>query len=224
MKERPILFNGEMVRAILDGRKMQTRRVINLDHERGFQNPVIRGKNGEVSSVNCRLAPTLCPLGQSGDRMWVRETWQAIHEELNDDGYVDETTYAPSIPKEEDSYWHTVFAADNWCEDINQRGFPWRPAIHMPRWASRILLEITEVRVERLQSISDRDVLQEGLCKLPASGRYCRQLGAQYFGMASYSAQEAYSWLWSSIYGEESWNANPWVWVIEFKRVEDSVK
>ncbi len=75
MKEHPIIFNDEMVRAILDGRKTQTRRVIKLDHEHGFQNPVIRSKNGTVSTVSCRLTPTLCPLGQPGDRIWVRETW-----------------------------------------------------------------------------------------------------------------------------------------------------
>ncbi|QIR27544.1 hypothetical protein [Kluyvera genomosp. 3] len=217
MKERPILFKGGLVRAILDGRKTQTRRIIKPQ-------PVMYEPGQSIHFSDMINDALRCPLGQPGDRIWVRETWQAIHEELNDDGYVDETTYAPSIPKEEDNYWHPVFAADNWCEDINQRGFPWRPAIHMPRWASRILLEITEVRVEHLQSISDRDVLREGLCQLPASGRYCLQPGAQYFGMASHSAQEAYSWLWSSIYGEASWKANPWVWVIEFKRIEDDAK
>lgn len=90
----------------------------------------------------------------------------------------------------------------------------------MPRWASRITLEITNVGVQRLQSISQNDAAREGLIKLPATGRYCINQGDQYFGAASHDAHEVFSWLWESIYGEESWQANPWVWVIEFKRVE----
>lgn len=89
----------------------------------------------------------------------------------------------------------------------------------MPRWASRIQLEITKVGVQRLQEISSGDAVREGICQLPASGRYCINPGDQYFGGASHSAKEVYSWLWESIYGEGSWQANPWVWVIEFERV-----
>lgn len=219
MKELPMIFNAEMVRAILNGHKTQTRRPVKFPFRDVNLGCELSGNElaGELSASNYWNSR----VGQPGDRIWVRETWQAIHEELNDDGYVDETTYAPAIPKEEDNYWHPVYAADNWCEDREQRGFPWRPAIHQPRWASRIFLEITSVRVERLNSICDHDVLQEGLYQLPASGRFCLHPGMQYFGLASYSAQEAYSWLWQSIYGADSWQANPWVWVIEFKRIEE---
>lgn len=88
MKERGMIFNSEMVRAILDGRKTQTRRVIKLFHERGMLNPVVRGRNGEISSVSCRLAPMLCPFGQPGDRIWVRETWGVVSHELDEDGRI----------------------------------------------------------------------------------------------------------------------------------------
>ncbi|EPV0698350.1 hypothetical protein [Klebsiella pneumoniae] len=233
MKERGMIFNADMVRAILDGRKTQTRRIMKPQPE-----PCPRGGHWWPSNVfktmlhvedemqNGKggwggLVGDACPFGDVGDRIWVRETWQAIHEELNDDGYVDETTFAPSIPKVEDNYWHSAYAADNWCEEREQRGFPWRPSIHMPRWASRILLEITNIGVQRIHSISQNDAAREGLMKLPATGRYCINHGDQYFGGASHDAREVFSWLWQSIYGEESWEANPWVWVIEFKRIED---
>ncbi|AYL42287.1 morphogenetic protein [Citrobacter freundii] len=217
MTERPMIFNGGMVRAILDGRKTQTRRPIKFPFKDRNLGCELSGNElaGELSSGNYLNSP----FGKPCDRIWVRETWQAIHEELNDDGYVDETTYSPAIPKKVDNYWHPVYAADNWCEDREQRGFPWRPAIHQPRWASRILLEITNVGVQRLQDISSGDAVREGICQLPASGRYCINHGDQYFGGVSHCAKEVYSWLWQSIYGADSWQANPWVWVIEFKRI-----
>lgn len=218
MKERPIIFNEKMVQAILDGRKTQTRRIVKCDHQE-----MAERDDGTLWPwrEDCEHGGDIwypCPHGQPGDRLWVRETWQAIHEELNGDGYVDETTYAPSIPKEEDNYWHPVFAADNWCEDINQRGFPWRPAIHMPRWASRILLEITDVRVERLNAISEHDAQAEGVGKL--RGGFWQHYQPSWT-QHQLSARGSYVTLWKSIYGEESWNSNPWVWVIEFKRIEE---
>ncbi|ECE0890483.1 hypothetical protein DUV30_24840 [Salmonella enterica subsp. diarizonae] len=223
MKERGMIFNGEMVRAILEGRKTQTRRPFNWRRQPAME--MAERDDGSLWpwAEDCERGGDIwfaCPFGEVGDRVWVRETWQAIHDDVDEFGHVEERTYAPSIPKEKDRYWHTVYAEHFGDESREDRGFPWRPAIHMPRWASRITLEITDVRVERLHSISERDALREGLFQLPASGRYCLQPGMQYFGMASHSAKEVYSWLWASIYGEESWAANPWVWVIEFKRVE----
>ncbi|ENG1126333.1 hypothetical protein ABS555_002608 [Salmonella enterica subsp. enterica serovar Newport] len=223
MKERGMIFNGEMVRAILEGRKAQTRRPFNWRRQPAME--MAERDDGSLWpwAEDCERGGDIwfaCPFGEVGDRVWVRETWQAIHDDVDEFGHVEERTYAPSIPKEKDRYWHTVYAEHFGDESREDRGFPWRPAIHMPRWASRITLEITDVRVERLHSISERDALREGLFQLPASGRYCLQPGMQYFGMASHSAKEVYSWLWASIYGEESWAANPWVWVIEFKRVE----
>lgn len=227
MKERGMIFNGEMVRAILEGRKAQTRRPFNWRRQPAME--MAERDDGSLWpwAEDCERGGDIwfaCPFGEVGDRVWVRETWQAIHDDVDEFGHVEERTYAPSIPKEKDRYWHTVYAEHFGDESREDRGFPWRPAIHMPRWASRITLEITDVRVERLHSISERDALREGLFQLPASGRYCLQPGMQYFGMASHSAKEVYSWLWASVYGEESWAANPWVWVIEFKRIQEAAQ
>ncbi|VEA95071.1 Uncharacterised protein [Salmonella enterica subsp. houtenae] len=191
-----MIFNAEMVNAILSGRKTQTRRPVKfplIDKNMGCE---LAGNElaGELAAHNYWNSP----YGKPGDRIWVRETFSAVPD-------YDEPAGCSAL----------LYAADG-----NGPYRKWTPSIHMPRWASRITLEITDVRVERLHSISERDALREGLFQLPASGRYCLQPGTQYFGMASHSAKEVYSWLWASIYGEESWEANPWVWVIEFKRVE----
>lgn len=231
MKERPVLFNGDMVRAILDGRKTQTRRVmktqpsanfspmnmaLELDYTARWFTPGVVDKDGYLQPAKKQMFGVAdedegyaCPLGAVGDRLWVRETWQAIHDSLDEFGYVDERTYAPSILKEKDSYWHTVFAESYGEENREDRGFPWRPAIHMPRWASRILLEITSVRVKRLQDISEEDAKAEGVA--PSAHAITPPEAIYRVGFLN---------LWCSIYGEESWQANPWCWVIEFRRME----
>lgn len=222
MKERGMIFNGEMVRAILDGRKTQTRRIVKLSHERGMLNPVVRGRNGEISSVSCRLAPTLCPFGQPGDRLWVRETWALLGNEdgccvdWNDnlckgDGKLAARIYRASCEQRPGDYglWSIPDDAD-WKPHTENQKFEgaWRPSIHMPRWACRILLEITNVRVERLASISQEDAAKEGYPANPEP----------YGG-----SMDKWLWfrqLWDSIYPEQSFSHNPWVWVIEFKSVE----
>ncbi|EJL90253.1 hypothetical protein [Pantoea sp. GM01] len=218
MKERPIIFNAEMVRAVLEGRKTQTRRIIvpsmrTADsqfelHQQpdGSWRPMHTFNEGSFDSKGCER-PINCPFGAVGDRLWVRETWQAIHDSSDEHGNVDERTWMPSIIKESDSYWHPIYAASWGNEDRETRDFPWRPSLHMPRWASRITLEITGVRVERLHSITLGDICKEFGC------------GLYDFRPATYGFQ-VWEELWQSIYGEESWQANPWVWVIEFKRVE----
>jgi hypothetical protein len=196
MKERPVIFNGEMVRAILDGRKTQTRRPIKfplLDKSMGCE---LAGNElaGEVRAGNYSNVP----FGQVGDRLWVRETWQGP---LVDEGHLDD--YLANVEKFQTPQF-CEYAADGgarpeFCDlDDNVRQ-GWRPSIHTPRWASRITLEITGVRVERLQDISEADAIAEG--------------GTKYFNIDWFGP------LWASIYGEESWRANPWVWVIEFRRV-----
>ncbi|EDN6949719.1 hypothetical protein GUQ16_004263 [Salmonella enterica] len=218
MNERGMIFNGEMVRAILDGRKTQTRRPVKpqpeLTERSGFSwNGVVFGSGSDDRETNRNFAHVKCPFGKPGYRIWVRETFR-VHSRASD---VATLVYRASVRNSWTEQTHRVPVAV-----CNKPAIPekWTPSIHMPRWASRITLEITDVRVERLHNISERDSLREGLFQLPASGRYCLQPGMQYFGMASSSAKEVYSWLWASIYGEESWAANPWVWVIEFKRVE----
>ncbi|UBN55273.1 hypothetical protein [Pantoea agglomerans] len=227
MTERGMIFNAEMVRAVLDGRKTQTRRALKL-----FQNAVSFTPEWDIdcqeifvamgkkdhTEMNPVLGAIRCPFGAVGDRLWVRETWQAIHDSLDEFGNVDERTWIPSIPKSSDSYWHAVYAEEFGVSNRVDRGFPWRPAIHMPRWASRITLEITGVRVERLNDISENDARAEGV--QPLRGGYWRHYQPEWT-QHQLSARGSFATLWKSIYGEESWQASPWVWVIEFKRVED---
>lgn len=205
MKKRPILFNAEMVNAILSGRKTQTRRIIKLDHERGMQNPVVRGKGGAVSYVGCRLAYTLCPLGEAGDRLWVRETFCPV----NDDGekWVDYRA-TPRYEQNHPAGWD--------CAPEDPEALKWKPSIHMPRWASRIMLEITGVRVERLNDISQEDAQAEGMELTGWRPTYSDPDS----GGDVMTPYDNFAELWASIYGAESWQANPWVWVIEFKMVD----
>ncbi|MFC2189584.1 hypothetical protein ACFLIP_03545 [Enterobacter hormaechei] len=241
MKERGMIFNGEMVRAILDGRKTQTRRIMKIQPSDGFHpthngydldlnahwyTPGVVDKNGylqpakkDVFGVADENEGYTCPFGAVGDRIWVREAFQGP---LVSEEFLEEYR---AYPEKFENPEYCEYAADGgprpeYCDLDDNLRHGWRPSIHMPRWASRILLEITNVGVQRLQSISPNDAAREGLVKLPATGRYCINQGDQYFGGASHDAREVFSWLWASIYGEESWKANPWVWVIEFERIE----
>nr|DAP97650.1 MAG TPA: ASCH domain protein [Caudoviricetes sp.] len=225
MKERPVIFNGEMVRAILDGRKTQTRRVMKPQPE-----PCYRGghwwpsnafktmlhieeqmQNGQSGWKG--LAGDACPFGQVGDRLWVRETFAVLG---NEDGCP--IDWDGNLIKGDEKQAARIYKASCWQEPGNyglwsipdrdtQYEGTWRPSIHMPRWASRILLEITAVRVERLKDISESDARAEGV--MPTPGAAEQLVGGKL----------AFAELWASIYGHENWRANPWVWVIEFKQV-----
>lgn len=193
MKERPILFKDEMIRAILDGRKTQTRRLVKLpkNHVWGsFFDGQICPEN-DLSSLGYSVDELRCPYGKPGDRIWVRET-HAI------DG---------SIVR-----YH---ATDN-VNELRRK----RPSIHMPRWASRIMLEITGVRVERLRDISYQDAQAEGVQTETADPWFYHiSTERNVYDFAADEPQGSFRKLWESINGAGSWNANPWVWVIEFKRV-----
>jgi hypothetical protein len=180
IKERPILFNGEMVRAILEGRKTQTRRVVKGQALDWLESA---GFTPEYTSLP---ENGLCPYGQPGDRLWVRETWAR--------GYVAQGC--------------AEFFVYPVCDNRTDYSGPWKPSIHMPRAACRILLEVTGVRVERLQDISEADAEAEGV-------DFLRQMPD---ADETLSAKELYQCLWDSIHN--SWAANPWVWVIEFTRIE----
>ncbi|ECJ2555356.1 hypothetical protein [Salmonella enterica] len=211
MKERGMIFNAEMVNAILSGRKTQTRRPIKWKQTRFTE--IAERDDGSLWpwAEDCERGGDIwfaCPYGEIGDRIWVRETWQVIHDHIDESSHVEYRTYAPSIPKEKDRYWHTVYAEHFGDESREDRGFPWRPAIHMPRWASRITLEITDVRVERLRGLSEEDAKSEGI--IPSAGGV----------LPGWEYRINFRDLWMDIYGTDNWEANPWVWVIEFKRVE----
>lgn len=215
IKERPILFSAPMVRAILDGRKTQTRRIIK-DHK-GYH-PVRR--NSEFKLVEDGLwrqysdgtftsSDWCCPYGKVGDRLWVRETWRT--NSIYDDDKPSLIPDSASIEYFADTNKDSLLAGKN------------RPSIFMPRWACRINLEITSVRVERLQDISDDDAKAEGIRPTPGRDIVDRWLVKNPKGsLSEYSSTQypvdAYKSLWESINGPESWAANPWVWVIEFNK------
>jgi hypothetical protein len=217
MKKRPILFKGEMVRAILDGTKTQTRRIVKPQPEITSDDDCRVKINGNhhtgpsdylLKDVLPRFA---CPYGQPGDRLWVREKW-AAPVLLNE-----------SPPSEMDSWvmdglcWRLWYAADGFRSQLKEPIIEgadqgrWRSSIHMPRWASRITLEIVGVRVERLQDISEQDAWAEG----------CFGWDDDVTGGSSGYGE--FSNLWVSINGDASWNSNPWVWVVEFKMIDSTV-
>ncbi|SDO28514.1 hypothetical protein SAMN04487957_10550 [Halomonas shengliensis] len=217
MKERPILFNGEMVRAILNGRKTQTRRVLKPQPDSGIQyNPC-----AQHGVLNGKGNPLVCRFGQPGDRLWVREA----HAFVPEPAYRRSTGIYQQINPADD------YEACVYRENFDRsRSFPWRPSIHMPRWASRITLEIVSVRVERLQNIDAAGASAEGI-KVPrdAEGNLLIDVSSK-FSPAKYIqgsgtpnehlARAFFASLWESINGAGSWDANPWVWVVEFRRVE----
>lgn len=195
MKERPILFSGPMVRALLDGSKTQTRRIA-----KGVA--AVHTRTGEALANADSVGPrVLCPYGQPGDRLWVREAWAQRG-----------AWRLPEWPDADadDTYWHgsneVIYTATTAKPATDWRG---RPSIHMPRWASRILLEITDVRVERLNDISNSDAEAEGI-------DYIRQIPD---ADETLTAHELFEALWDANYGPGAWEENPWVWVIEFKKV-----
>ncbi|WP_026346315.1 hypothetical protein [Variovorax atrisoli] len=233
--ERPILFSAPMVRALLDGTKTQTRRIMKVQPPEGttsvevYHHPDDRdgrprfwslGPDPEAHGATDYLQPNWaypCPYGQPGDRLWVRESWAEVprHDPSTDE----------FLPWREDGRI-LVYAADpQWegarqflCADGVMRWVKpqrWTPSIHMPRWASRICLEVTGVRVERLQDISEADARAEGARECdPVSGHEVLLAGPSQRG----SFVLHYRDIWEQINGAGSWNANPWVWVIEFRR------
>ncbi|EQA6248522.1 hypothetical protein FA195_16695 [Pseudomonas aeruginosa] len=204
-RERPILFNEQMVRAILEGRKTVTRRVMKPQPD--FLGSMV-DPNTPFKTLDAGLhARITCPYGEPGDRLWVREAWAA-------DAQVD--AIAPRDLSQGEPIWYPAdfSVRQTGCSMISKgRG---RPSIHMPRWASRILLEITAVRVERLQDISEEQALAEGVHGEPCD--HARQACSD-IGCWGDTAKGAFGFLWEQLNGAGAWQANPWVWVVEFKRV-----
>ena len=202
MKEHPILFNGEMVKAILGGRKTQTRRIIKSQPNYIRFNQVVL--NNHVGFEDEHGNPIKCPFGKVGDRLWVRETFWISQSENG-------ILYRADIPM----HWD---AKDTECEinDINLKAeeYKWKPSIHMPRMASRIALEIVDIRVERLQDITESDARADGITtEKPKSA---------YWENRNNFAVSEFMGLWESIYSKHGcgWFTNPWVWVVEFKMLE----
>lgn len=211
MTERPMIFNSEMVRAILDGRKTQTRRPIKFPFKDRNLGCELSGNElaGELSSGNYLNSL----FGKPGDRIWVRETFQGPLFDFDQmDAYCKD-----SAPFEKAQF--CVYKADGkpapeFFDADDNLHCCWRPSIHMPRWASRILLEIIDIRVERLNAIRQADAIAEGA---PPSHPSIDCVSREY-GFPDFS-RSWFGQMWQHIYGEESWQANPWVWVLEFKRI-----
>ena len=216
VKERPILFSAPMVRAILEGRKTVTRRPVKVQPRSradigsyGKGQPFIR--NPDVTKLNPE-----CPLGKPGERLYVRETC-----------FINDYREA-CVPVDERESCEIHYRADGIPDfEGEEELIRWRPSIHMPRWASRILLEVTDVRVERLQDISEGQAVDEGLVweGVKDGQTYWNHTDHRYppgshqqFSVSGTDAVSAFRDLWNSTSGD--WDANPWVWVVEFKRVQ----
>ena len=229
-KERGMLFTAPMVRAILDSSKTQTRRVVKPIPQMVTESNIATW-DGDAAAL-MRLFDQVgrgCPYGHSGDRLWVRETWQGYRQTNYE---YDEWEEMESPKDRHDNTYVPVYRADD-------KSYPekWLPAIHMPREFSRINLEITGVRVERLQDISEADAAAEGIAPnwigSDLTGWDPNQHGylphdcdaeGDVPGVDIYddcwTAKRCFQRLWESINGAGSWAANPWVWVIEFRRIK----
>ncbi len=229
MKEKPILFSGPMVRAILEGRKTMTRRVVKFPsskekhdwwtvaHEIAPAEFIFwSGPNPPRKEVTTEIyepgSGMKCPFGGPGQRLWVRETWSP-------DGDGGGVWYRAGIPE-----FVAGLETGQWLDypyETAQTSTPlertnWKPSIFMPRAASRILLEVTDVRVERLQEITEEDAIAEGVEPDVDAGYW---KGYIFPGVYD-SAKKSFASLWQSINGLGSWDQNPWVWVVSFKRIE----
>lgn len=197
MTERPILFSSSMVRAILDGRKTVTRRIVH--GQRAMSSTAVRfefpgsraGWAANDAAVRDGWRDMLrCPYGAPGDRLWVRETWAPFRRYEPGLG----VAYAASCDDGEFDYW----TADGAIERLKIKR--WKPSIHMPRWASRITLIVIDVRVERLHDITEQDAIAEGVDEVGFP-------------------RETFASLWDGINGKRApWKSNPWVWRVEFRR------
>lgn len=239
MRERPILFNAEMVKAILSGAKTQTRRIMRRQPDaveyfkRGEATTDTNAKHAILRCYNNPKGFRKCASGWSadatyktpfsefsvGDRLWVRETFR-----LFDPDECPHSDFPCGCPS-----WGTpLYRASHDCLD----GEKWTPSIHMPRSASRLVLEITNIRVERLNDISEADAIAEGVKPVsvpdyvPVDGGYTRANRTMWKGYQNNerayrdTAKDSFMSLWQSVYGADSWVANPWVWVAEFKVIQ----
>lgn len=208
MASRPILFSAPMVRAILAGTKSQTRRIARLTDSARVK-AIGSAKNWHCDDPEAVAA---CPYGVPGDELWVRETW-GLHQpyDLTDwhHGHVSDRA---SVDE-----WEVDYRAD-WAQDHAPNH--WRPSIHMPRWASRLTLKVTGVRVERLQAISAKDILAEGVVARRHDSEFGPQPVSAFDGKAYMDLVSLWATGWDTINGKRApWASNPWVWVVTFRRL-----
>jgi hypothetical protein len=228
MKERPILFSGPMVRAILEGKKTQTRRVVRpqpilkpcADEKVGHAWHWKKGRREAIWWEKIATPMSMlqhCPYGGPGDRLWVRETWYSVAE--NDQL---KPTKMPHGPNSEQHWGYVAGLYNKFSGKVGKPGKPqWagktRASIHMPRWASRLTLEVTGVRVERLQDITEDDIVAEGISLIKGKGWH-NPVDNRCYPRAEW----AFQYLWDSINAKRGfgWEVNPWVWVVSFPRMD----
>lgn len=241
MKEHPILFSTDMVKAILEGRKTQTRRPLKPQPEQTYFNGdwyadqynhtadwCFWGRVGTDVTHKCGLPLFRCPYGQVGDRLWVKEAHEiyGFHADFNTETCTAEICYTadnlvvPKVPVPWEEHWKWLKP-----DKVKTLGIR-RPSIFMPRWASRITLEITDIRVQRVQEISEEDAIAEETQKIATRWAPIIGLGTPEAHIGEYQDEtykHAFSGLWDSINAKRgySWAANPWVWAITFKRLEN---
>ena len=232
MTERPILFSGPMVRAILDGRKTQTRRLVKPQP----QINTVRYINGverehdrwwPISKNDYSGDAVISPYGIPGDRLWVRETWK--YSDWTEDGYpfigyraddarVLHEQYPEDWGQRLADTWADLSVPENYNIDNRATDRRWRPGIHMPRWACRLVLEVTVVRVERLQAISAKDIIAEGAVLRAHDDQFGHNPVSAFDGKVYLDLKSLWAAGWDSINAKRApWSSNPWVWVIEFR-------
>lgn len=222
MKCVPMIFNGEMIKALAEGRKTVTRRVMKpqpTDSGRGYMQwpSDVHQTMINIDRLNAGgfwdgIASEVCPLSSVGDLLWVRETWGVVSHSFNEDGNMVEWTLdRPALPVRDLKYgkgYHTgsvIYRADGemrWCNDFEEEISAWKPSIHMPRWASRFTLKVTDVRIERVKEITPQGAKDEG-----------------------FNDWTGFAFTWSSIYLDRGlgWDDNPYVWVIEFELIRENI-
>ncbi len=209
MKVVPMIFNTDMVKALMAGDKVVTRRPVKIDYERGMNGPVVRGRNGEVSVLSFAPIAGLCPFGNFGDLIYVRENFRLFNHS-DECGCSD---YCSCPPSGTPVYFAT-------CGGDSES--KWKPSIHMPRAASCLTLKVTDVRIERVQDITEEQCWKEGVEHI--DGQFdIHQLSemAKTFDGTFEDAKALFACLWDSIY--QNWKENPYVWVIEFEVIHQNV-
>jgi hypothetical protein len=244
MKFIPILFSTEMVQAILDGRKTMTRRVIKTPNTFKPWNANINDAYDSIQSddkgeVSFLVAGdqgwtdwSKCPYGKVGDVLWVRESWMILDTEVCDSEIFDKDGFPTDEYQIQVSYKDGI---RKWCkvseefydrmnekiDFFEQEGERWSPSIHMPKSACRIFLKITNIRVERLQDITDKDAISEGIQEFTKDNTVLKYgLDGWNWSEMPRKAKDGFLKLWESINGKESLNSNTWVWVIEFEKID----
>jgi hypothetical protein len=241
-KERGILFSGEMVKAILAGRKTCTRRIVKVQPPAGFDRVTVMPISTETAWSNDETLQTFtkavrsnsdpvkpkdvwlrCPHGEVGDRLWVREKW--VETDTPEGTPIIAYCAGGTIPIGNDGKGKPDYLIHEWADKYGTpKTDSWRSPIHMPRWASRITLEITGVKVERLQDISEEDAKAEGITSRLVNDPMFKPDTVEFQSPLGWcpTAKVALEYIWDAMHGPDSWKANPWVWAISFKRIDDA--